>query len=71
MTTPTNPHLTPGGARPRWSPRQLVDAASSYVWSTLRMLALVLVASAGVAAFYVGLRAIWWGAQLVLKALGV
>jgi hypothetical protein len=31
----------------------------------------ILVAAIGVAAFYVGLRAVWWATQLILKALGV
>lgn len=71
MTPPNETNLTTGGEPQPRPPIRLAAAVGEYVRGALTLMLWILVGSAGVAAFYVGLRAIWWAAQLVLEALGV
>lgn len=71
MTQPPNPNLAPGGQPQRRSPIRVAALVGEYVRGALTLMCWILVGSAGAAAFYVGLRAIWWATQLVLRALGV
>ena len=50
--------------------RNLASAIGDFVKASLTACFWVLVASAGAAMAYLGLRAIWWGVQAVLKAVG-
>jgi hypothetical protein len=71
MTLPHDPNLGIGGQPQGRSPRQLAGIVGEYVRGALALMLWILVAVAGAATFYVGLRTVWWATEAVLKALGV
>ena len=67
MSDPSGPRITiyARGAK------NLASAIGDFVKASLAICFWILVASAGSAVAYLGVRAIWWGVQAVLKAVGV
>ena len=70
MNLPNNPQLGPGPG-PRKGPMEVVARIGEYINAGIMLIAKLVLAALAVSVAYVALRAIWFAARIVLKAIGI